>query len=116
MLVKALQKVIANTLLDHQLQQQLGREGFTISQLDASFDRQAIYSSSNGAFSVDVSEVFEVRNKTHCASMSVVAALAKDRIAYLATGQTQKRRIALYASKPLVQSFVCLICWISGCI
>ena len=68
-LVKALQKVIANTILDRQLQQHLGREGFSISQLDASFDRQAIYSSSSGAFSVDVSEVFEVRSKLIFASM-----------------------------------------------
>ena len=62
--MKALQKVVANTILDRQLQQHLGREGFTISQLDASFDRLAIYSSNDGAFSVDVSEVFEVSNSS----------------------------------------------------
>lgn len=61
--MKALQKVIANTILDRQLQQHLGSKGFIISQLDASFDRQGFYSSNTGTFSVDVSEVFEVSNK-----------------------------------------------------
>ena len=70
--MKALQKVIANTILDRQLQQHLGSKGFIIKQLDASFDRQGFYSSNTGSFSVDVSEVFEVSNQTHSDEQVVI--------------------------------------------
>lgn len=60
LLVKALQWVIVNTILEHRLQQHIGRQGFIVRQLDASFDRLGVYSSNNGGFSVAVSEIDQV--------------------------------------------------------
>ena len=104
LLVKALQKVIANTILDRQLQQHLGREGFTVTQLDASFDRQAIFSSNNGAFSVDVSEVFEVSNQRVYASMLLSCSIgARTTLHVQPHGKVQG---CLVYKESLVQSFM----------
>ena len=55
--MQALQQVVGDSILGRQLQQEIAKQGFTIRQLDASFDRQGVFSSRSGAFSVEVAEV-----------------------------------------------------------
>lgn len=58
--MQALQQVVGDSILNRQLQQQIGQEGFSVNQLDVSFNRQGVFSSDSGAFSVDISEMTEV--------------------------------------------------------
>ena len=63
--MQALQQVVGDSILNRQLQQQIGREGFSVNQLDVSFSRQGVFSSESGAFSVDISEMTEVGKPTN---------------------------------------------------
>ncbi|KAA6417260.1 MAG: hypothetical protein FRX49_12787 [Trebouxia sp. A1-2] len=54
---EALQRVIGDSILSRHFQQQIAKQGFTVNQLDASFDRQGVFSSRGGAFSVEMAEV-----------------------------------------------------------
>ena len=55
--MQAMQQVVGDSILGRQLQQEIAKQGFTIRQLDASFDRQGVFSSRSGAFSVEIAEV-----------------------------------------------------------
>ena len=52
--------MISNSILGRALQQQIAKEGFHVSQLDASFDHQSVFSSRNGAFFVQIAESTQV--------------------------------------------------------
>ena len=54
---QALQRVIGDSILSRHFQQQIAKQGFTVNQLDASFDRQGVFSSRGGAFSVEMAEI-----------------------------------------------------------
>lgn len=55
--MQALQQVVGDSILGRQLQQEIAKQGFAVRQLDASFDRQGVFSSGSGAFSVEIAEV-----------------------------------------------------------
>ena len=63
-LTQALQKAIGDSILNRQLQQQVAEEGFIVSQLDAPFERQGVFSSDHGTFLVDIADTTEVGG--HC--------------------------------------------------
>ena len=52
-----MQRVIGDSILSRRFQQQIAKQGFTVNQLDASFDRQGVFSSHGGAFSVEMAEI-----------------------------------------------------------
>jgi len=55
---------VGDSILSRQLQQEIGKQGFSVSQLDASFDKQGVFSSRSGAFSVEIAET-QVRALRH---------------------------------------------------
>ena len=51
-----LQSTIGESILSRALPQEIMKQGYLVSQLDASFEKQGIFSSRTGAFSVELAE------------------------------------------------------------
>ena len=54
--LQGLQSLIGESILTRTLPQEIKKQGYLVSQLDASFEKQGIFSSRNGAFSVEIAE------------------------------------------------------------